>query len=75
MLKFNLPFDNVIISITDLRKLHSKTKRILLSDVFHLWHEGGSGNLNIELFLLYSLQISQTVIYGELIGYTENFLS
>jgi len=65
MLKFNLPFDNVIISITDLRKLHSKTKRILLSDVFHLWHEGVSGNLNIELFLLYSLQISLIVIYGE----------
>jgi len=61
--------------MTDLRKLHSKTKRILLSDVFHLCHEGSSGNLNIELFLLYSLQISQIVIYGELIGYTENFLS
>lgn len=61
--------------MTDLRKLHSKTKSILLSDVFHLWHEGGPGNLNIELFLLNSLQISQIVIYGELIGYTENFLS
>ncbi len=59
--------------MTDLRKIHSKTKHILLADVFHLWHEGGSGNLNIELFLLYSLQISQIVIYGELIGYTENF--